>query len=226
MTRRRGPRRAECHVRIYRHELESVAYRSLSCEGRALLVEFRALFSGQENRIFMSAREAQRRLGVGRHLAEKALAELLDRGFIKLTQKGSFHRKVSHASEYALTNEPLTDRPGDVPTKDYMRWQPPGKKITVLPISNIGAAQQHRGPSELPLKPLHGVDQQHRQPHFGHSLGAAEPHTDIVATSTPKSFSACTDVLSRVLGHLPDWEQRVQRHVLASLVNDDIEVAA
>ncbi|AOV16580.1 hypothetical protein BJI67_05400 [Acidihalobacter aeolianus] len=178
MSRRRGPKRAESHVRLYRHELESAAYRSLSCEARALLVEARSLFSGGENRIHLSIRKTQRRLGVGRHLAEKALAELQDRGFIRLLQKGGFNRKVRHSSEFALTNEPLADRDGAVPSKDFLRWTPAEKKITVPLSSTDGAGQQHRGPSGLPQKPPHGADQQHRKPCFGHIHGAAHQHTD------------------------------------------------
>ncbi|WP_254276862.1 hypothetical protein [Halomonas sp. 3H] len=116
-------RRAEAHVRLYRHELESPAYRSLGPASRALLVEFRALFDGGSNRIHMSIREAMSRLGVGRKLAEQALAELLDRGFICIIEKGGFNRKTRHATVYALTNEPLDNRDGATATKDFMRWR-------------------------------------------------------------------------------------------------------
>lgn len=115
-------RRGEAHVRLYRHELESPAYRSLDPVSRALLVELRALYDGGANRIYMSIREAMHRLGVGRKRAELALAELLDRGFIRIIEKGGFNRKARHATVYVLTNEPLEDRDGATAPKDFMRW--------------------------------------------------------------------------------------------------------
>ena len=115
---------SESHVRLYRHELESAAYQSLPCDARALLIEFRALFTGKENRIFMSVREAMIRTGLGQRRAQHAIADLLERGFIRLLTKGTFHHKVRHASLYQLTSEPADDRDGSVPTKDFMRWQP------------------------------------------------------------------------------------------------------
>lgn len=116
-------KQGEPHVRLYRHELQSPAYRSLSCDARALLVEFRALYAGKENRIFMSVREAMRRTGLGQRRAQHAIDDLRDRGFIKLLAKGTFHHKVRHASLYQLTNEAPDDRDGSVPSKDFMRWQ-------------------------------------------------------------------------------------------------------
>ena len=125
----RRSRKAEAHVRLYRHELESIAYRSLSPDARSLLVEMRALFSGADNRVHMSLAQIGKRIGVGRWRAERARDELLDRGFIRLREPASFERKVPHAPHYSLTNEP--DNPqqdGAVPRKDFMRWRPPEKK--------------------------------------------------------------------------------------------------
>lgn len=116
------------HVRLYAWEIETEAYRSLGCPARALLVEMRALYAGQENRVYMSRREAQRRLGVGRRVAEQAIAELVDRGFIRVLEEGSFSRKVRHATVYALTHEPIDDEDGPAP-KDYMRWRHPRNDV-------------------------------------------------------------------------------------------------
>lgn len=116
-------KQGEPHVRLYRHELQSPAYKSLSCDARALLVEFRALYAGKENRVYMSVREAMNRTGLGQRRAQHAIADLLDRGFIRLLAKGTFHHKVRHASLYQLTSEPPDDRDGSVPSKDFMKWQ-------------------------------------------------------------------------------------------------------
>lgn len=140
-------------MRLYRHELESDAYRSLSPEGRALLVEFRALFNGRENRVFLSRTQMELRLGVGRRKAEKARDELLDRGFIHLLVPGGFNRKCPHASEYALTNEPINPtQDGATPPKDYMRWRDPEKKIARYMVNKNAARNAPRTEFLDPLK--------------------------------------------------------------------------
>jgi hypothetical protein len=106
---------------LYWHELNSEAYRSLTCEARALLIEMRSFFRGAENRVHMSVRMVMRRLGVSQMRAERAIGELLDRGFIALLEKGSFGRKEKHASVYRLTNEPADGC--SIAPKDYMRWR-------------------------------------------------------------------------------------------------------
>ncbi|UEX78621.1 hypothetical protein [Sediminicurvatus halobius] len=175
-------RRAEAHVRLYRHELECEAYRSLSTDARALLVEFRALYDGRENRVHMSIREAMRRLGVGRWRAEKALYELSDRGFIRLMEPGGFSRKVRHATVYALTNEPLEDRDGATAPKDFMRWH---QKSTVLVASTDGVSDQHREHSEKPQKAPHGVGDQHRNGPKPETHGVGDQHTDRLPGGLP-----------------------------------------
>jgi len=91
------PLKDQAHVRLYRHELESAAYRSLTPDARALLVEFRSLYAGRSNRIHLSLREAMRRLGVGRRRAQSAIDDLQDRGFIRLLAPGSFSTKTVSA---------------------------------------------------------------------------------------------------------------------------------
>jgi len=113
------------HVRIYRWEMDTPAWQTMSCYGRALLIEMRSLYNGHGNRVFISRSEIERRLGIGRKLAEKARDELIERGWIRILARGHFGRKVRHATEYALTHEPLEDRDGATAPKDYMKWTPP-----------------------------------------------------------------------------------------------------
>ncbi len=136
--------RGEAHVRLYRHELESAAYRSLSTDARALLVEFRALFDGKENEIFLSVREMQRRLGIGQRPAQAARDELLDRGFIRLMEPGGFNRKTRHASVYALESEPLDlDKAGATAPKTYMRWKE-SIQNTVAKTTTVSSQNSYR----------------------------------------------------------------------------------
>lgn len=147
---RRGRPRHEPHVRLYRHEIESPAFHSLSGDSVKLLVVARSLYAGRENRIFLSLRDIQCRLGIGRRRAEKARDELIDRGFIRILKRGGFSRRLAHATEYALTNEPLDpDRDGATAPKDYMRWRPDGKS----PVHKTHTACAQNAHSAPPAKP-------------------------------------------------------------------------
>lgn len=171
----RAKKRHEQHVRLYRHELHSAAYRSLSPDARALLVEFRSLYNGTVNCVFLSRREMQRRLGVGRIRAEQARDQLLDRGFIRLVTKGSFSQKVKRASEYVLTNEPLEpDRAGAVAPKDYMRWR---QKNTGSVSNPVGVGDQPREQRPKPQKYPVGVGDQPREARSDPSVGVGDQPT-------------------------------------------------
>jgi DNA-binding MarR family transcriptional regulator len=105
--------------------LSTDAYRSLRPVSRALLVELHALFNGSNNgKLFLSVREAAKRLGVGKSTASAALAELTDRGFVRPLVAGTFHRKTRHATTWVLTLHSLGDA---LPTKDFARWRPPAE---------------------------------------------------------------------------------------------------
>jgi|GEM_PF-3095094 len=174
----RSKARHEAHVRLYRHEHESPAYQSLSTDARALLVEFRALYDGGENRIHMSVREIRRRLNVGQVVAVRARDELQDRGFIRLLTLGKFSRKARHATEYALTNEPLNNN--SLAPKDFMRWRP--QKNTVLMADTDGIDDRYRGDEPKARNPAHGTDGRYREPVNGTSHGTDDRYTDKLPT--------------------------------------------
>lgn len=169
-------RKSEAHVRLYRHELNSEAYRSLSPDARALLIEFRALYTGRGNRVHMSVREMMRRLGAGQRRVLHAREELLDRGFIRMLAKGSFSRKVRHATEYALTNEPLEDKDGATAPKDFMTWQP--QKNTVCILNTDGMQGEYRDDAENGKNTLHGMHSEYRQREKPPAVGMHSEYTD------------------------------------------------
>lgn len=175
MTRRK--QRHEPHVRLYRHELECEAYRSLTPEARALLIELRAFYSGKENRVYMSVREMMNRLGIGRRRSENARDELIDRGFIYVLTQGSFSRKGKHATEYALANEPLENTKGAVAPKDFMRWR---QKNTVYAVNTDGVHSEHRGQGTNARNPALGVHSEHREGQTDHTHGVHSEHTDML----------------------------------------------
>ena len=117
------------HVRLYRWELDSHAWRSLAPPARCLLVELKALYNGSNNgTLFLSVREAARRVGIGKTLAARCFRDLLDRGFIQIARPGAFNTKAASrrgdATAWLLTEYPPGDELG-VGSKDFMRWQPP-----------------------------------------------------------------------------------------------------
>lgn len=120
----KGRAAGESHVRLYRHELQSPAWRTLSPNGRALLVELRSLYPYSDgNVVFLSVRQAMARLNIGQRPAQAAFAELRERGWITVHEPGGFSRKNPHATSYRLENEPPSESPGALPTKRFMRWQ-------------------------------------------------------------------------------------------------------
>jgi hypothetical protein len=127
------------HVRLHLWELQSEAYRSLSVGARALLVEMKALHNGRNNgELFLSVREAARRLGTSKNYADKCLSELRDRGFIQPHVVGAFNLKSGarrgQATSWVLTEFPVGDALG-VGTKEFMRWRAsPVKNRSTVPM--------------------------------------------------------------------------------------------
>ena len=171
------PLRDQAHVRLYKHELDSAAYRSLTPDARALLIEFRSLYAGRENRVFMSLREAMHRLGVGRRRAEQARDDLLDRGFIRLLTPGSFTQKTRHAPEYALLHEPLDG--ARIPEKPFMSWKPNGsQKSAVYTANTDGAHSEHRKNGAVHMAYTDGAHDEHREGQKPTHLDVHDVHTD------------------------------------------------
>jgi hypothetical protein len=115
------------HVRFYWWELESAAYRSLCPVARCVLLELKALYNGTNNgSLFLSAREAGRRVGVGKSKAWEALRDLQMRGIIRPAVKGGFSWKTGSrrgdATAWILTEFPIGNEKG-VGTREFMRWK-------------------------------------------------------------------------------------------------------
>jgi hypothetical protein len=121
--RRRMNKRLDApHVRLYGWLLNSPAYLSLSCPARAVLVEVTRLYNGRNNgQIGLSVRRASDRCNIARGTAQRAFAELQERGFIDCMTKGAFSRKALHASEWRMTWWGC-DVTGELPSKKFMSW--------------------------------------------------------------------------------------------------------
>jgi hypothetical protein len=131
------------HVRLYDWLLTSPAYLSLSCPARALLIEVTRLYKGNNNgQLGLSVRRASERCNIARGTAQRAFAELQERGFIELVTKGAFSRKSPHASEWRLTSN-TCDVTGELPSKKFMSWGRE-KQNTVSKYPVAVSNQSHR----------------------------------------------------------------------------------
>ena len=140
------------HVRLHRWMMNSTAWRSLPVGPRALLVELYALFNGSNNGdIFLSAREAGKRLNASKSNAYRWFLELEGRGFIRARQRGAFSLKSRHATTWILTEFDFAGQPA---TKDFMRWQPPENSKHGAAGGTDGAAdgtEGHPGGAKTPF---------------------------------------------------------------------------
>ena len=119
------------HVRLHRWMLDSVAWRHASLAERCLLVELYDLYNGDNNgRLFLSVRDAARRLKIGKNTAQRGLIGLQAKGFIRPRQRGSFDWKSRQATSWILTEFPCDGQP---PTKDFMRWSPMAEIQNTVP---------------------------------------------------------------------------------------------
>ena len=114
------------HVRLHKWLLNGAAYRSLSCYARATLVELYDLYNGSNNgEMFLSVREAARRIGTSARTAMKALDQLKERGFIRPHRAGAFSVKFKYATSWILTEFSFA---GELPEKTFMSWRSSSKK--------------------------------------------------------------------------------------------------
>ena len=121
--RRRRSGKYHPHVRLHHWVLKSAAYRSLSTEARAVLVELMHRYNGSNNgRIGLSVRDAGALCGISKNTAGRALKELQAMGFISIVTPSSFNRKNRLAIEYSLS-EFRNDATGELPSMAFMRWR-------------------------------------------------------------------------------------------------------
>lgn len=195
MSRPRGRRRTPSgppHVRIYAHEMATPAWDTLDTDARALLVLMRSMWTDTaRHHVHMSIRTIMDRLHIGQRRATAARDALVERGWIVLLERGTFARKIRHASVYAVS---MPDEP-DAP-REYMSWRatvagtatdtPPraaaAQKNTVAVVNTDGSRGGYRGRSADPSRPRVGSRGGYRDPGFLGSVGSCHGYTDTVTT--------------------------------------------
>ena len=140
-------------VGLPRYLLNSLAWRTLKPVPRTAFVELLGIYNGVNNgRLAMSARTLSVAINVSRATAARALAELIERGFIEQTRYGAFSCKFRLASEWRVTLHHC-DRTHGIPSKAFMRWRPENQ-ATVSRGSHNGR-KRASPPIDL-AKVLHG----------------------------------------------------------------------
>ena len=96
------------------------AFRSLSGPAVKVFLEIRTRFNGCNNGdLSLSLDEAARLLGIGKGSAQRAFAELEEKGFLRMIQRGQWYGR--RATTWRTTDKGCRDEP---PTNDWKRWQP------------------------------------------------------------------------------------------------------
>lgn len=115
------------HVRSYRRQIESAAWRDLSGSAVKVILAMGLLEAGSNNgEIFYSDRKGADDTGLSRNTVQRAIKELISHGFLYCTEPGGFSRKTPHAAKYGFTW--LAGQKGDhrAPSHAYEKWKPDG----------------------------------------------------------------------------------------------------
>ncbi|WP_051376937.1 hypothetical protein [Agrobacterium tumefaciens] len=132
-------------VMIEAYVKRSAAWKSLNPAERASYVEVKWRYDGTNNgRIALGCRELADDINMGRDTANRSLDGLMEKGFIVKTKASAFHVKNRAVTEWRLT-EYKCDVTGELPTKEFMRWQAAKK-----PQSHPSDTQSHPSDSPLP----------------------------------------------------------------------------
>lgn len=118
-------------VMLEHYLLACPAYVALSANAKVVYTEVKRRYRGNNNGLIsISSREAAEAIGQTTHhsTGARALLELIEHGFIVVTEDSSSNRKVHLARQYRLT-EAKDDRPGSklLATKEFLRWSPKSK---------------------------------------------------------------------------------------------------
>ena len=148
--RTRRPAGGAMHWVMLEHYLvDCAAWRDLSANARVVYFDIKRRYNGKNNgTIRFSAREAMQTLNAkSSDTGARALIELVDHGFIVVTEDSSFTRKHQIARSYRLTEAandlPLAPGESRVATKEFLKW-PARKQNPVRPIEHDSPTHRTR----------------------------------------------------------------------------------
>jgi hypothetical protein len=173
------------HALLYRWMHRSPAFQHLTVGARALLLELKMLYTGQNNgELFLSVREAAKRLNIGKTHAAKCFRELVVHGFIRPKTLGAYNLKSAarrgEATTWIMTEHPIGEAVG-VGSRDFMTWQPAPDVVAKAAAENIRRsawrAKCPRGGTVRP-KVIESVREEGHLAAFSGARRSATGHTD------------------------------------------------
>ena len=100
-------------------QIESQAFRYLTGGALKLLIMVRKRFNGINNgKISFSVREGRDLLGYSMNTVARYFDELVDKGFLRIKEKGSFTYKKRHATTWIITCEEYNHQK----SRDFKHW--------------------------------------------------------------------------------------------------------
>jgi hypothetical protein len=124
VKRRRG-HSGERFIGLPHWLLTSAAWKALSPNAVKVLIHIWQRHNGTNNgQIVYAVRDAGE-IGLSKSPAARALEELVELGFLRITRASAFTLKTKNARCWALTAERIDDQPA---TKDFMCWSPSKNK--------------------------------------------------------------------------------------------------
>ena len=100
-------------------QLESEAFKYLTGGAFKLLALVKKRYNGINNgHISFSVREGRDLLGCSVNTISRYFDELVDKGFLKIKEKGSFNYKKRHASTWIITS----DKYNNETSRDFKYW--------------------------------------------------------------------------------------------------------
>ncbi len=138
-------------IMIESYVKRSAAWKALTPIERAAYLEVKWRYDGLNNgRIGLGCRDLADEINMGRDTAARALDGLAAKGFIARAKPSAFSVKNRAVTEWRLT-EYSCDVTGQLPTKEFMRWEP-----TKKPQSHPSDTQSHPSDSATSKSPLSG----------------------------------------------------------------------
>jgi hypothetical protein len=107
--------------------LRSPAWKTLAPDAKAVLLDIWLRHDGTNNGMIGYAVRDAEEIGLSKDKAARAIALLVERGFLRVRAVSSFQLKTKQARTWELTAERCGDTPA---TRDFMRWSSVEKSIS------------------------------------------------------------------------------------------------
>jgi hypothetical protein len=168
----------------------SPAWKALTPVERNAYIEVKWRYDGTNNgRIGLGCRELAEELSMSRNTADRALHTLVSLGFIVVAKPSAFHVKNRAATEWRLT-EYGCDVTGDLPSKEFMRWEPKKKQQShprdtqshPRDCDPVERAEKHAdSPTHGTVKPLFQISQSHPRDTYRSTIPPSELEAGVTA---------------------------------------------